>query len=346
VPKPARFLLDNFAIMENMRKKIIIWGVVIMLLALAAGAFYSWRAPARNITWGVVFSQKQADNLGLDWRQVYLALLDDLGAEKIKIAAHWDLLEPQQGEYDFSDLDWQLAEASKRSVKIMPAIGMKTPRWPECHIPKWAEGIGKEKQQEAILAMLAAAVSRYKDNQTIESWQVENEPLFPFGECPWRDKNFLQQEIALVKALDENKRPVVVSDSGEGSWWLEAARAGDLPGVTMYRRVYFREVGLYVNYPLPPAFYAIKAKLINAIFGKRVICVELQTEPWAIDGKFDGGANDGKTMSLAQMKGNLAFAKNTGLDEFYLWGSEWWYWMKEMRDHSEFWEEIKLLIKN
>jgi len=34
----------------------------------------------------------------------------------------------------------------------------------------------------------------------------------------------------------------------------------------MYRRVYFSEVGLYVDYPLPPAFYAFKAELIDLLF--------------------------------------------------------------------------------
>ena len=327
-----------------MRKKIIIWGVVILVLAAGAGFFYSWRAPAKNIAWGVVFSQKQARDLGLDWRQTYSALLDDLGARKIKIAAHWDLLEPQKGNYDFADLDWQLAEADKRGAKIMLAIGMKTPRWPECHIPEWAKETGKEKQQAAILAMLDAVVSRYQDSAAIESWQVENEPLFPFGECPWRDKDFLKTEVARVKSLDGNERPVVISDSGEGSWWFEASRIGDIAGITMYRRVHFREIGLYVNYPLPPAFYGAKAKLAGAIFSKRVVCVELQAEPWAADGKFDGGANDKKTMSLAQMNDNIAFAESTGIDEFYLWGSEWWYWMKENHRRPEFWEEAKSLF--
>ena len=215
-----------------MRKKIVISGVLILLLAGALGFFCFWRAPeAENVVWGVSFSQKQAAALGLDWQAAYSALLDDLGVKKIRIAAHWDLLALRPGEYDFSDLDWQMDEAARAGAKTVLAIGMKTPRWPECHLPEWAKTLDKERQQAAVLALLEAAAVRYRDHPALESWQVENEPLFPFGECPWRDEKFLQKEIARVKSLDGNKRPVVISDSGEGSWWLNAARAGDIAGV-------------------------------------------------------------------------------------------------------------------
>ena len=328
-----------------MRKKIIAAGVLILLLAGALAVFYRWRSPeAENAVWGVSFSQKQAAALGLDWQAAYSATLNDLGVKKIRIAAHWDLLEPQEGNYDFSDLDWQMDEAARAGAKTALAIGMKTPRWPECHLPEWARALDKERQQAAVLAMLEAAVVRYRNHPALESWQVENEPLFPFGECPWRDEKFLQKEIALVKSLDGNKRPVVISDSGEGSWWFNAANAGDIAGITMYRRVYFSEFGIYVDYPLPPAFYALKAKLVDLLFGKRVVCVELQAEPWAIGQKYDGAANDAETMDIGRFRKNVAFAQNTGLDEFYLWGGEWWYWMKTKKNHPEFWEEAKILF--
>lgn len=308
--------------------------------------FYSYKTPkTKNIVWGVSFSQKHAKNMGLDWRDLYLALLDDLGAENIKLAAHWDLIESQPGVYDFSDLDWQMDEAAIRERKVMMAIGMKTPRWPECHVPEWAKGIGKEKQQEAILEMIEEIVLRYRGHDALALWQVENEPLFPFGECPWIDKEFLKKEAALVKSLDKQNNRVVISDSGEGSWWFEAARIGDIVGVTIYRKAYFDELKIYVDYPIPPAFYAVKAKIVDWIFKKPVICGELQAEPWVPDQVYDGADGDGKTMSLEQLRENIAFAENTGLDTFYLWGSEWWYWMKVEHSRPEFWEEVRIIFR-
>ncbi len=326
-----------------MRKKVMA-GLVITILALATGFFYLFRPPmAKNIVWGAVFSQKHSADMGLDWKENYLALLDDLRIKNLKIAAHWDIIEPQVGHYDFSDLDWQLEQARARGARVMLAIGMKTPRWPECHVPGWAKNIGKEQQQAEILKMLEQIVRRYGNNAEITAWQVENEPLFHYGQCPWIDKKFLAKEAKLVRSLDGQKHPVVISDSGEGSWWFDAARIGDVAGATMYRRVYFHELKAYVTYPIPPAFYWVKAKIIGLVFKKPVECVELQAEPWAADQIYDGGANDAKTMDVKQFGDNIAFAKNTGLGTFYLWGAEWWYWMKTKHGQPQYWEEAKSL---
>jgi hypothetical protein len=326
-----------------MRKKIVL-AIVILILAIAVGFLYIYKFPmAKKITYGASFSQKHAQDMGLDWKETYLALLDDLKVSNIKLAAHWDILEPQDEIYDFTDLDWQLEQARARNAKVMLAIGMKTPRWPECHIPEWAKGIGKEKQQEKILEMLKTLVGRYENDPEIISWQVENEPLFRFGDCPWIDKEFLAKEAAFVRGLDSQKRPVVISDSGEGSWWFNAAKIGDTVAVTMYRRVYFQEFKAYVTYPIPPAFYGVKAKIIDTIFKKPVICGELQAEPWAANQLYDGGDGDAKTMDIKQFSDNIVFAKNTGFDTLYLWGSEWWYWMKVKHNQPQFWEEAKKL---
>ena len=326
-----------------MRKKIVLLAVVVLLVILAM-FFYLFKAPmAKKITWGAAFSQKHAQDLGLDWKETYLVLLDGLKIKNLKVAAHWDLIEPRPDVYDFSDLDWQMAQAQSHGAKVMLAVGMKTPRWPECHVPDWAKDIGKEKQQDDILKMLAAVVEHYDSDQTITSWQVENEPLFSFGQCPWIDKAFLAKEATLVRGLDLQKRPVVISDSGEGSWWFNAAKIGDVVGVTMYRRVYFSELKAYVTYPIPPAFYWVKAGYIGAIFHKSVICGELQAEPWAANQRYDGGDGDAKTMDIKQFKENIVFAQNTGLDTFYLWGAEWWYWMKTKHNQPQFWEEAKKL---
>ena len=32
------------------------------------------------------------------------------------------------------------------------------------------------------------------------------------------------------------------------------------------------------------------------------------------------------------------------LKEFYLWGAEWWYWMKEKQNKPEIWDEAKKLF--
>ncbi|MDP4007025.1 MAG: beta-galactosidase [bacterium] len=303
--------------------------------------FVGKTSPAKEITWGVNFSEKQAERLGLDWKETYLALLEDLGAKNLKIAAHWDLLEPRDQQFFFEDLDWQMDRAKEHGAKVLLAIGMKTPRWPECHIPSFAETFSKEELRAQILEMLSQVVARYKDHPALEAWQVENEPLLAFGKCPWRDFSFLQKEMELVQSLDSG-HDVFTSDSGELSLWWNASRLGDKVAVTLYQKIWSGELNTYLSLPFPAVSYQRKAWLVEKLFGKKVIVGELQAEPW-VKGELEHStiAEQEKTMPISQVQDNISFARQTGLGTFYLWGAEWWYWRKTKYEDASFWEEAR-----
>ncbi|OGZ24254.1 MAG: hypothetical protein A2896_00185 [Candidatus Nealsonbacteria bacterium RIFCSPLOWO2_01_FULL_43_32] len=329
--------------MKKIFKKILI--ILAVLVLIFIGYFSTGSAPqALEIAWGVNFSQRHAEYLGLDWQETYLAFINDLGVKRIKIASQWDLIEPLEGEYHFRDLDWQIQKAQDAGVATLLVIGIKTGRWPECRIPDWAKYLTKANQQEKILRLIENIVLRYKDSSSVKYWQVENEPFFPFGDCPWQDKNFLKKEINLVKSLDPT-RPVVISDSGEFSFWLTAAKLGDVVSTTLHRKVWFQEIKTYITYPLRPVFYWKKSQIIRRFFGKEVIGGELQAEPWCPQGISDCELfEQAKTMNPQLFKENIGFAQKTGLKEFYLWGSEWWYWLKEKQNKPEIWNEAKKLL--
>ena len=325
--------------------KYFLFGILAFLLLIFCYLFIGTPPQAKEISWGVNFSQKHAQNLGLDWKETYSALLDDLKVKNIKLITHWDLIELNEGKYYFEDLDWQIKKAEEKDARLLLVIGMKTGRWPECHIPGWAKNLNKEEQQKEILEMIEEVVLRYRERVSVWAWQVENEPFFPFGECPWVDKNFLKKEIDLVKSLDSQSRPIVISDSGEGSLWVNAAKFGDIVGTTLYKKVWFRQLGNYIYYPFPPTFYWRKAQLIEKIFNKKVVVIELQAEPWGPKLLYESPLEEQeKTMNLERFKANIEFAKKTGLDEFYLWGGEWWYWLKEKQNKPEIWQEAKKLF--
>lgn len=327
--------------------------LIIFFLAIIflMGLFLFPTSPASEIIWGINFSQKQSQNLGLDWQANYLALLDDLKIRYWRISTHWDFLEPERGRYYFSDLDWQIKEAEKRKAKIILAIGLKTPRWPECHLPLWAASLSKEEQQAAVLDLIKTIVLRYKDSKSIWAWQIENEPFFPFGNCPSRKKGFLEEEIALVRSLDN--RPIIITDSGEWSFWIKTAKKGDILGISLYRRVYstifgflhkflpFFPKGFYWTYPFPPNFYYAKAKIIEWLFHKKTLVLELQGEPWSNTSNLE---EQKKTMDLKKFQKTIEFAKKSGFSVFYLWGGEWWYWLKETKNDFSFWEIARLLF--
>ncbi len=321
---------------------IIVGVIIILILFLFVG-----KAPQQQeIKWGVTFSHKYAEELNLDWQETYLALIDDLGVREMRIASHWDVFEAEKGVYSFEILDWQIDEMDKRGGKVIPVIGMKVPRWPECYVPEWAKDLSKQEQQERILLMIQEIVSRYKDRDVIKYWQVENEPFLDFGDCPWYDKKFFKKEVEFVRSLDPD-RPILVTESGELSTWFSGARIGDIVGTTMYRRTWWhRAGGFYFKYPIPPVHYHRKAEIIRKFFNKEVICAELQAEPWGPAPTYVISIEEQeKSMNLDIFKENIEYAKKTGLPKFYLWGGEWWYWMKKEHDQPQIWQEAKKLFK-
>ncbi|MEK7663987.1 MAG: glycoside hydrolase family 2 TIM barrel-domain containing protein [Patescibacteria group bacterium] len=311
--------------------------------------FIGSTSSSENISWGISFSQMQAENLGLAWKKTYLAVLDDLGVKNIKLHTQWDWVEGKRDKFYFNDIDWQIERAKEHGVNIIYVVGMKTGRWPECHLPQWASLLSKQEQQEELLQYIKEVVLRYKNQNSIVYWQVENEPLFKFGECPWYDRDFLKKEVQLVKSIDPTRK-VIVSDSGELSTWIRSASIGDVLGVTIYRKVWTRIAdgyGFYWTSIFPPISYFKKAELFSKLYNKKVICVELQAEPWTLKPFFDVPLSEQqKTMNLEQFRKNIDFAKKTGLDEFYFWGTEWWYWLKEKHNKPEIWDEARKLFQD
>lgn len=331
-------------------KKIFkIIGYVLLVLFLLAVIFLIYinfpvgRADSKAGL-GVTFSHRHARDLGLDWKENFLAILDDLKIKKIRIPAYWDLVEKNPGKYDFSDLDWQLEEAGKRNAEIILAVGQKVPRWPECFVPGWATANGMSKD-DRLLSFIKIIIERYKNNPTVKYWQIENEPFLNFGICPAPDADLLDSEIALARSLDPGRK-IIVTDSGELSVWVPAAQRADIFGTTMYRTVYSPKVG-YFDYPIGPNFFKFKKWLIEKFADqKNSIVVELQGEPW-INGWVANAplATQFESMDAAKLANNVDFAKRSGFSEVYLWGVEWWYWLKTKQNHPELWEVARDLMR-
>src|SRR3989344_4461206 len=294
-------------------------------------------------TFGVTFSQIYASDMGLDWHETYIALLDDLGIKHLRIPAYWTKIEANENTFDFADLDWQIMEAEKRDVDVVMVVGYKVPRWPECHIPDWAESKPRAEFEQAVLREIETVVMRYRDNPAISRWQVENEPFLKFGVCPPFDAALLDEEIALVRSLDN--RPIIVTDSGELSTWIQASKRADIFGTTMYRTIWSNYVGQF-TYPLPPEFFHFKANIARA-FGdvKKIIVIELQAEPWG-PGLAHALAPEVEAQSFSPDKfhATMEYVKTVGFPEAYLWGGEWWYFKKTKGD-DRFWDIAKEIYR-
>lgn len=307
----------------------VLVAAIILFLAILWLPFFNKIKP---MEFGASFSRPYAESLGLDWQAAYTAVLDDLGAPYLRLESEWDKIEESEGNYDFSALDWQLAEAEKRGVKVLLVVGNRQPRWPECHTPAWLAGSPDALIRERTLEFIKTTVERYKNSPAVEMWQVENEPLFNlFGECPRGDINFLKQEIELVRSLDS--RPVMITDSGELSTWRQTAGLGDFFGTSLYRLVYNSHFG-YFYYFFAPSSYRLKANLVGLPLDKAVIS-ELQAEPWLGSGaEYASPEEQKKMMNPERIEKQIDFARRTGFSRAYIWGVEWWYWLKEQGDES------------
>lgn len=332
------------------RKKIlhVIFFVAASVILIIGVFFACINFPVKDVETpvplGVTFSARYAQDIETDWRQSYVAMLDDLKVRDIRIPVYWDLVEKEQEKYDFSDIDWQMDQAAAHGARVVLVIGQKVPRWPECFIPEWAKN-DDAVRKESLLFFEQMVVERYRNHGALSRWQVENEPFLDFGVCPKFDVNLLDGELAAVRASD-SAHPVMLTDSGELSVWVHAAKRADIFGTTMYRTVYSAKHG-FIRYPIGPNFFKFK-KWISEIFAgqSNVVVIELQGEPW-IDGWTVSQPLEKQlgSMNADILRSNVQFAKNTGLSEIYIWGVEWWYWLREKQNNSTVWDEAKKLFE-
>jgi hypothetical protein len=301
----------------------------------------------KNPDYGVSFSIKYAQELGNDWHANYLALLDDIGFKRLRLMSYWDLLEPQQGTYDFTDLDWQMDQAKAHHAKVSLAIGFRQPRYPECHEPQWAAElpVNEAAWNKALYEYISTTVNRYKNNPALDSYQLENEAENNwFGSCRGSaaPRSRLQAEFDLIKKLDP-KHPVYMSLSDEHGFPIGKPKP-DAYGFSIYRIVYSTntKVHFYTVYPITDWYHRLRATIIEHTQHRPVFVHEMQLEPWGSAATENLTITEqNKSMSAAQIPKSLAFGRKTGIREQYLWGGEWWYWRKTHFNDSSIWNAVK-----
>lgn len=318
----------------------LLFTVTLVMCAVASTfAVSAWRRvqPETSTVFGVTFSPRTMTEYGGNPREAYTAVLDDLEARHIRLPLFWNEIEPVDDVYAFAETDWYLDEAAKRGAMVTLAVGMKTPRWPECHIPEWAA----DDVRAPLLDYLEAIVTRYKDHPALFRWQVENEPHFPFGDCPPFDAALFADELALIRAIDGDT-PLQLTVSGEQEPWAASAGQADVLGVSLYRFAWNADFGL-VAFPHPASFYALQRTALGDSIDTAVIS-ELQAEPWFV-GERPVDVDDAYALFTAErLRDHMLFAQETSFPEAYLWGVEWWYALR-MKGEARLWETAKEFIE-
>lgn len=269
--------------------------------------------------YGVSFSLKQCQAFGIN----PYACLDWLigeGWRRFRLMTYWNEHEKQPGNYDFSDLDWQLDRIRKARGVITLCLGVKQPRWPEYHWPNWALQLEESDRTEPLLAYLAAVIEHVKARPEIISYQLENEALLKgFGRNISIDRERLRKEYDLVKRLDP-LRPIIMSTSN--GWGIPLRRPRpDVVGFSLYPIMH--KNGKYHKTIQKPWLHRLRRALIS----QPVFIHELQCEPWGPDAIWKmSAAEQARSMSPERIRANIEAAKKIGAYPIDLWGAEWWYW--------------------
>lgn len=318
------------------------------MLVVLIGAFvwYAHKPKPSSITYGMSFNTMYARELGLDWQATYDAIIDELGVQHLRLAAHWPMVEPIEDVYNFAELDYQLAKAEAAGAEVVFAVGRRLPRWPECHVPDWAEEQSWEAQQAEILEYMSLVVERYKENKAITYWQLENEPyleVFAKDHCGEFDEAFFETELNHLRSLDAT-RPILVTDSGNLGTWAGPYRHGDAFGTSVYVYFWNPELGQFRTI-LPPWFYYLKEGVMQLFYGeKETMLIELSAEPWLLEPVTNVPLETQFTrMNVDKFNEIIAYAAGTRYEKQYLWGAEWWYWLK-LQGKPEMWERGQQLF--
>lgn len=332
--------------MKKFLKRLLLWKLIILLILVLIVTVLAQKKKPETITYGMSFNTLYARELGLNWQETYDAIVDDLGVRHFRLAAHWPMVEPLPNVYNFEELDYQIERAEQVEAEVILSVGRRLPRWPECHTPDWARDISIEKRNSAQLRYMEVVVNRYKNSPAVKVWQVENEPflsVFAFDHCGELDTDFLDKEIELVRKLDPS-RPIQVTDSGNLGTWYGAYSRADVFGTSVYVHFWNPELGQFRTW-LPPWFYRIKDNVMALGYGeKETVLIELSAEPWLLEPIVDVPLQTQFTrMNLQKFEDILSYAEGTHYEKQYLWGAEWWYWLK-VQDRPEMWERGQKLF--
>lgn len=322
------------------------WTIFTVSLLVILGGMYGvarwYQASVRDqpLQMGTSFIPAYAEHLGLDAKETLDAMISGLGVRHFRLVSYWNQLEQTPGEYNFELLDWQFQKIEQAGGTVTLSVGMRQPRWPECHLPEWADNLDDQQRNQRLNDFIAAVVSRYKDSPALQSYQLENEFLLQkFGECPEIKPEQVINEMATIKQIDPS-RPVIISRSNNFPLVPLREPVPDKFGISVYRRVWDTNTERYFQYPFPAWYYAFLAGMQKIVHGADSVLHELQAEAWPPSGQsiVDTSLEEqNKSLNPQRLQDTFQFGRDTGLREIYLWGAEYWYYRMVKLDDPSLW---------
>jgi hypothetical protein len=303
------------------------------------------------IVLGASFIPDYAASFGLDPNDTLKAMLSDLKLKQVRLVSYWSEIEQTPGQYDFSQLDSEFALANQYGAKVSLSIGLRQPRWPECHPPTWldVQASNESSWKPQLFQFMKTVIDRYKTNPALQDYELENEYFMTvFGTCTDFSRQRLVDEFNLTKAADP-AHPVIISRSDNWVGIPVGSPKPDEYAISIYKRVWDATfTHRYFEYPLPAWFYSSLAGAEEILSGKDMIIHELQAEPWTpkgLDIIQTSVSEQYKSMNPQRLKARIAYGEATGMHTIDLWGAEWWYYMKVKQHNPDIWNVVKQAVE-
>jgi hypothetical protein len=315
---------------------------------------------------GTTFSPLQCYYMDLDFRQAFEAIAQ-LGLDRVRLGAYWNVIEKQPNVYDFSELDWLLDRCASSGIEVALAVGMKVPRWPEFHFPQWvsdradtgAGTVALDRRSPAVaelaLEFIDRVVGHCKNAPAVKYWQIENEPFTRLEIAGGRflSAAFVEREIALVRSRMLSGQKILLTNaihlpspklSEDQPAFEDSLRLADAVGINVYTKVPNGVPGQYLE--PTPAFWQQLQDWQGAMrrVDREAWVAEAQAEPWENGELVAMQRRNYPSATPRRMRNLVQQLKGLQYGTILLWGSEYWYWQRRQRN-NEWWYEVRKLVE-
>lgn len=353
--------------------------LLVLLSIFFANAFLN-PIPQKNVpegfkpSYGVTYSFEQANWYGLDPKKSYIELLDSIDFEWVRLPFFWDQMVDENGNLRLDDLEFAIEEAAKSDVKVVIALGLKTPYYPEYHLPdhiasqvKFGERINiNHPVADDILEVDKKVVQELSRYANIIFWQVENEPLIG-NVNKWKiEPSLIKAEVEVVRKTDPKNRPIILNHAAVGfydtSWHdlMAILKKGDVFAVNAFfktkgtdiltAKIFGREI--HILWPdhlvWPVHSWSVFSPNFNSIQnhveknGNTLWVLEMQAEPYIK--KLEEADDPLLTFMVQDIIAGDRFLRSFQAESIGLWGVHFWQHREKLGDPS--WIETARSIVN
>jgi GH35 family endo-1,4-beta-xylanase len=300
---------------------------------------------------GITIDLDQIQEAQLSLKEI-TSWIHKLNIQLVRIGIKWSRVEEQKGKYQWKEYDDVIEFLNSNNIPTILVLGLKSPRWPEFYIPDWVN-FQKPKMRsfhlqrsdeitpndvylkERLFNFVQKCILRYNNFQNIISFQVENEPFFPFGPNKWTiSTHFLQEEIAYIKSLTQ--LPILLTTQGLPTTGIlseylhcrykakkNIIKLADIVGFNVFPKFESKLFGLFSK------MYTASSKEWNYLgkwlrkAEKEIWITELQAEPWELSEISLKNSATNKTCKPEFVQEYIRKLKNLGIKTILLWGFEY-----------------------